>query len=62
MNAYGAPGRLLLFTQEITGAPIGEAWLTGEACLVANGLKRTGRTESLGGMVKSERWQKERHA
>jgi len=32
------------------------------ACLVANGLKRTGRTESLGGMVKSERWQKERHA
>lgn len=26
-----------IYTREITGAPVGEAWLTGDACQVANG-------------------------
>jgi len=25
------------YTQEVTGGPIGEAWLTGDKCMVANG-------------------------
>jgi len=36
-RVWGARSLAPIYTQEITGAPIGEAWLTGEACLVANG-------------------------
>src|SRR5450432_3928380 len=36
-RVWGTRSLAPIYSQEITGAPIGEAWLTGEACLVANG-------------------------
>jgi mannose-6-phosphate isomerase len=34
---WGARSLAPIYSHEITGAPIGEAWLTGEECVVANG-------------------------
>jgi mannose-6-phosphate isomerase len=36
-RVWGARSLAPIYSREITGAPIGEAWLTGDACLVANG-------------------------
>jgi len=36
-RVWGARSLAPIYSHEITGAPIGEAWLTGDACLVANG-------------------------
>lgn len=36
-RVWGARSLAPIYAHEITGAPIGEAWLTGEECVVANG-------------------------
>lgn len=36
-RVWGARSLAPIYSQEIMGSPIGEAWLTGDACLVANG-------------------------
>lgn len=36
-RVWGSRNLAPIYSQEITGAPIGEAWLTGEDCRVANG-------------------------
>lgn len=36
-RVWGARSLAPIYSHEIMGAPIGEAWLTGDACLVANG-------------------------
>src|SRR5258708_9340544 len=42
-RVWGARSLAPIYSREITGNPVGEAWLTGDNCKVANGAF-TGRT------------------